>query len=268
MKISVIIPTYKPKEYIWECLNSLVQQTFSKTDFEVIIVLNGCGEPWRSDITRYISASMLDMNVRLIHTDVGGVSNARNLALDVAIGQYVTFIDDDDYVSPRYLEYLINQADQDTVVLSNTIAFDDFSKTVQKDYQLSNVYKSCSKKENVGISSRARKYFSGPCMKLIPMNLIQGRRFDVRFANGEDSLFMFLISDNIKSIRFSNEEAIYYRRYRESSAITSKGSIKDRFINSSKLIKEYCVIALKYRVNVLFFITRVLGAIKSLFFTY
>lgn len=268
MKISVIIPTYKPKDYLWECLNSLIQQTFPKTDFEVILVLNGCDEPWHSEIDNYINEFMLDMNVKLIHTDVGGVSNARNLALDVAIGQYVTFIDDDDFVSPCYLEQLSNQAKQDIVVLSNTVAFDDSSKTILPEYQLTNVYKSCSKVKKVGISSKVRKYFSGPCMKLIPMKFIQGRRFDVRFTNGEDSLFMFLISDSFKTIRFSDEEAIYYRRYREASAITCKGSMKDRFINSFKLIKEYCIIALKYKVNVLFFITRVLGAIKSIFFTY
>lgn len=268
MKISVIVPTYKPKDYLWECLNSLIQQTFSKADFEVILVLNGCSEPWLSEIDNYINEFMLYMNVKLIHTDVGGVSNARNLALETATGQYVTFIDDDDFVSPGYLEHLFDKTDPDTVVLSNTIAFDDSTQTVLQEYPLSTVYNSCSKIKKVGISSKVRKYFSGPCMKLIPMKFIEGRRFDVRFTNGEDSLFMFLISENIKSIRFSNEEAIYYRRYRASSAITCKGTIKDRLINSSKLIKEYCVIALKHRVDLLFFITRVLAAIKSIFLTY
>lgn len=50
MKISVIIPTYKPKAYLWECLDSLVAQTFAKKDFEVLLVLNGCLEPYRSEI--------------------------------------------------------------------------------------------------------------------------------------------------------------------------------------------------------------------------
>ena len=100
------------------------------------------------------------------------------------------------------------------------------------------------------------------------MSCIQGRRYDVRFRNGEDSLFMFLISDKIKSIVFANENAIYYRRYRESSAITTKGLLINRLVNSSKLIKEYFIIAFKYRVNFLFFITRILGTVKSIFITY
>lgn len=269
MKISVIIPSYKPGDYIWDCLNSLILQTLSKSDFEVIIVLNGCNEPWKSEIESFISLNMSDMNVKFIQTDVGGVSNARNIALDEAIGDFVTFIDDDDFVSSLYLESMINMTKQDVdvVVLSNTVAFDDLSKEIF-EYQLSDVYKKFLNKTNLQISSSVRKYFSGPCMKLLPMSCIQGRRYDVRFRNGEDSLFMFLISDKIKSIVFANENAIYYRRYRESSAITTKGLLINRLVNSSKLIKEYFIIAFKYRVNFLFFITRILGTVKSIFITY
>ena len=54
MKISVIIPTYKPKEYIWECLDSLKSQTFDKKEFEIILILNGCKEPYYSEIDKYI----------------------------------------------------------------------------------------------------------------------------------------------------------------------------------------------------------------------
>ncbi|MCF2604299.1 glycosyltransferase family 2 protein [Parabacteroides distasonis] len=56
MKIFVIIPTYKPQAYLWECLDSMVAQTFPKEEFEVILVLNGCTEPYKSDIERYIAA--------------------------------------------------------------------------------------------------------------------------------------------------------------------------------------------------------------------
>ena len=86
MKISVIIPTYKPQAYLWECLDSLVAQTFSKEDFEVVLVLNGCTEPWKSQIQEYIDAKMKGMNVKFIHTEQGGVSNARNMGLDAAEG--------------------------------------------------------------------------------------------------------------------------------------------------------------------------------------
>ena len=68
MKISVIIPTYKPKSYLWECLDSLVAQTFAKEDFEVVIVLNGCEDPYKSQIEKYIDEHKEDMNLKFLHT--------------------------------------------------------------------------------------------------------------------------------------------------------------------------------------------------------
>ena len=124
MQISVIIPTYKPKDYIWQCLDSLDAQTLDKRLWEVIIVLNGCSEPWETEIKQYIQSHPLT-NVRLIQTDEGGVSNARNIGLDQAKGEYIAFLDDDDYVSPTYLEALAAIATPDTIAASNTIAFSD-----------------------------------------------------------------------------------------------------------------------------------------------
>ena len=79
--ISVIIPTYKPQAYLWECLDSMVAQTFPKEEFEVILVLNGCSEPYKRDIEQYISPKMGSMHVQFIHTEEGGVSNARNMGI-------------------------------------------------------------------------------------------------------------------------------------------------------------------------------------------
>lgn len=263
MKISVIIPTYKPKNYIWECLNSLVRQTFPKDAFEVIIVLNGCCEPWKSDIERYVSINMADMTVRLIQTDQGGVSNARNIALDNASGEFVAFIDDDDWVSEGYLEQLFKKVSDDTISLCYPYAFADGFIQNQLSYSITEQY---DKLENCGKVKyqMARKFFSGPCMKLIPMNFIQDRRFDVRFRNGEDSLFMFLISDEFKFVECTDRGAVYYRRYRKNSAVTAKRSYRDRIINSLRMIKAYCDIYMsgRYRYDLGFLMTRILGAIK------
>ena len=98
--ISVIIPTYKPQDYFWECLDSLAAQTLEPERFEVTVVLNGCNEPYKSLIQEHISSGMQHLNVRLVQTDTPGVSNARNMGIDMANGTYLTFIDDDDYVSP------------------------------------------------------------------------------------------------------------------------------------------------------------------------
>ena len=137
MKVTVIIPTFKPKEYIWECLDSVANQTFPKDDFEVIIVLNGCCEPWKNDIDRYINQNMNGINVRFIQTDFPGVSNARNIALDNAEGQYVAFLDDDDFVSENYLSQLYEKASEDTISLCYPYAFIDGCAEQQIKYAFS-----------------------------------------------------------------------------------------------------------------------------------
>ena len=266
MKISVIIPTYKPQDYLWECLGSLVAQTFSKEDFEVILVLNGCTEPYKSAIEKYIAEKMQGMHVNFIHSQVGGVSNARNIALDQAKGEFVAFIDDDDFVSPQFLSCLFDKADEDTISFCYPYAFNDGELENQLPYALTDVYEEMHKMKAINIFSRARKFFSGPCMKLIPLSIIQERRFDVRFKNGEDSLFMFLISDNFKNLAFTNKKAIYYRRIRLGSATTSNVGIKNNILNLSRLIIEYSKIFFRggrhYNFN--FYMTRILGAVRSM----
>lgn len=266
MKISVIIPTYKPKEYIWECLHSLSWQTFPKDAFELIIVLNGCCEPWKGDIERYIDANMGGLSVKLIQTDQGGVSNARNIGLDNAQGEFITFIDDDDYISPTYLDSLYqNTMGDGTVVLSNAVAFNDGLPDTLLPYPISDVYKQYSRRKTISMLSRVRKYFSGPCMKLIPRNVIQDRRFDVRFKNGEDSLFMFLISDKIDTIRFSDSTAVYYRRNRRNSAVTSYRPFSDVFKNTVRLITCYSQIfwSSPSKYSFCFYMTRIFASIKT-----
>ena len=251
---------------MWECLDSIVNQTYPKSNFEVILVLNGCKEPYKSGIENYVLNKMQGMNVHFMHTDLGGVSNARNIALDNATGEFITFIDDDDFVSPFYLEELYKKASHDTISLCYPYAFNDGDMT-QLPYRITELYDKTAYKGKQCFLN-ARKYFSGPCMKLIPRNFIQNRRFDKNFRNGEDCLFMFLISDKFKWVDFTDSLAIYYRRVRINSAATTKKSIFKIIENSLSLIVEYTKIYLKSprKYSLLFYYTRILGACKSVLY--
>ena len=267
MEISVIIPTYKPKEYLFECLDSIVNQEFPKEKFEVILVLNGCGHPYIGKIEKYISGKMTGMNVDFIHTMQRGVSNARNRALDRAKGKYVAFIDDDDFISPKYLGELYDKVAEDTIALSYGYAFNDGELSRQlKNYSVTEQFERISH-NGKQCYAKARKFFSGPCMKLIPICMIMNRRFDTRFKNGEDSLFMFLISDKMRYVDFTSKDAVYYRRYRNNSAMTGYRSRDQIIKNALKLIDSYAGIyftaPLKY--NFIFFVNRILGAVRSCF---
>ena len=260
MSISIIIPTYKPGEYIWQCLDSLTRQTLTRELWEVIVVLNGCSEPWLERLQDY-KAQHGQYNIRILQTDDSGVSNARNIGLDTAQGEYIGFIDDDDYVSPAYLEKLAHKATPDTIAASYTIAFDETHDYIP--YYIETAYKSYAPK---GIMPYylARKYFSGPCMKLIHRDIIACRRFDTRFTTGEDALFMFTISNLMQTITFTGTEAVYYRRIREGSASHTKNWFQTTH-NCLKLIAQYCrIYAMGKGYSFSFFTTRILGAIHTI----
>lgn len=263
MKITVIVPTYKPQAYLWECLDSIYNQTFPKSDYELVLVLNGCNEPYNTPILDWLSKHK-DLNVQFFQTDTGGVSNARNIALDNAKGEYVTFIDDDDLISTAYLKELYEKATPDTVSLCYPYAFNDGKIERQLPYGITDAYNYCIEHKCNKLASIVRKFFSGPCMKLIPMSFIHDRRYDVRFKNGEDSLFMFLISDKIKKVAFTSKDAIYYRRFRENSACTRSKTKREIIANKMNMIKAYISIYLRkpQKYSLLFFITRLLGTLR------
>ena len=261
MQISVIVPTYKPQNYLWQCLDSLDAQTLDKRLWEVIVVLNGCGEPWKSEIEQY-QTEHPTLPLRLIQTDEAGVSNARNIGIDHATGEYITFMDDDDYVSPTYLEELAKIADRDTIAASYTIGFSDEQPYIP--YYLEKEYNHRAKAGKQPFC-KAKKYFGGPCMKMIHRDIIGEQRFDTRFQNGEDSLFMFAISPKIQYIRFTDTNAIYYRRFRSGSA--SLGQQRGKaFKNRLHLMHAYHRLYWGHPAQYLFrfYITRLIASLHAI----
>lgn len=259
IKISVIIPSYKPKEYLWQCIDSMITQTINKEFFEVIIVLNGCCEPWKSEIENYIKQKAGRLDIKFLQTDTPGVSNARNIGLDVMRGEYVAFVDDDDFVSPCYLEELLKIATPETIPLCYPLSFVDGENIFFK-YYITNEYK----EDQYGTChfTKAKKYFSGPVYKLIHRDVIGDRRFDKRIKNGEDSLFMFLISDKMKNVSFTSTNAIYYRRIRDGSAMKKKRSLTNVFFNIIRLMFFYSIIYWRhpFKYSFSFYLTRMVAA--------
>lgn len=258
--ISIIIPTYQPQAYLWQCLDSFAVQTLDKNQWELVIVLNGCDEPWLQQLKTYQS-NHSDMSIQIIQTDEAGVSNARNMGLDHARGEYIGFVDDDDYVSPSYLEELISLATPDTIAAAYSIAFDDTHDFIP--YYIEDAYRKYAPKGSLPYYG-ARTYFSGPCMKLIHRDIIGDRRFDQHFSLGEDSLFMFLISNRMQQVVFTSQQAVYFRRMRQSSASHTL-TWPQRALNSIRLMRQYTYIYMHGKgYSFSFYTTRILGLIHSI----
>ena len=106
--ISIIVPVYKVEQYLPKCMDSLLAQTYDH--FEVLLIDDGSPDKCPEICDRYAAQ---DARVKVFHKQNGGQSTARNLGLDNAKGEYIAFVDSDDYVSPFYLERLYRRLTED-----------------------------------------------------------------------------------------------------------------------------------------------------------
>lgn len=106
-KISIIVPVYKAEKYLVKCIESIMKQTFS--DYELLLIDDGSPDSSGEICDEW---AVKDNRIRVFHQKNSGVSTTRNMGIDEAYGEYVTFIDPDDYVSPFYLFNLYNQSDK------------------------------------------------------------------------------------------------------------------------------------------------------------
>ncbi len=130
-KVSIIIPVYGVEAYLEECINSLINQTYTNLE---IIVINDDSPDRCPEICDLFER--LDKRIKVIHKPNGGAASARNQGLDVLTGEYFTFVDSDDYVKSTYIEELVKTLennDADIAVCSFEYLFKD--RTVVKGYQ-------------------------------------------------------------------------------------------------------------------------------------
>lgn len=109
MKLSIIIPVYNVEKYISICLESLLNQDLNKKDYEILIINDGSTDRSKEIAEDY---SRIHCNVRLYNQENGGVGSARNRGLDLAKGNFLYFLDPDDYVLPNVLKTLIEFAEE------------------------------------------------------------------------------------------------------------------------------------------------------------
>ena len=111
--ISVIVPVYNTEKYLDECIQSILNQSF--TDFELLLIDDGSTDRSGAICDQYAAK---DERVRVFHTENGGVSSARNVGLDEAKGEWIAFVDSDDWVKSLFLENFIRYVDDVDIIIS------------------------------------------------------------------------------------------------------------------------------------------------------
>lgn len=214
--ISVIVPVYNVEKYLDRCIESIVSQTYK--NLEIILVDDGSPDNCPKMCDEWAKK---DDRIIVIHKDNGGVSSARNAALDIATGDYIGFIDSDDYVSKRYFEILINNLkkyDAD-ICCCNFYVTDSYSVIDKSKYK----FKIC--KKNQILINYFKDDFVGPSVhcKIYSSKIIENLRFDTNISIGEDYVFNYYVF-NCSNCVLQIDENLYYYNLNENS-VTNLTSI-------------------------------------------
>ena len=203
--ISIIVPIYKAEKYIHRCIDSILAQ--SHTDFELLLIDDGSPDNCGAICDEYAAK---DSRVRVFHKENGGVSSARNLGLDHAQGEWITFVDIDDYVHPDFLASLYAQHDADLIVGS----FQMVNSKEEWDTILEDCFYDKTQFSKNVIDLSLKIHFHTPWTKLYRNDIIVGNhlRFDEKMHSSEDWLFVLNYLIYAQSLRTSSSPYYCYER--------------------------------------------------------
>lgn len=232
--ITVIVPVYNVEQYLDKCVDSILSQTYS--NIEVVLVDDGSTDDSGKMCDEY---KKKDNRIVVIHQTNQGLSGARNSGIDIAKGVYITFIDSDDYVSKKYIEFLYtmicdNSAD---IASCKEKKFYEVSDIVEEDVVKSSVqiYKKEQALENMLYRRNVDSYAVGKLYKKV---LFQEIRFPVGVLF-EDTKTIYKVYDLIDKIAVSSEGLYYYLQRRGSIVNSSFDKKKMEQVWASEEIVEF-----------------------------
>ncbi|WP_297481047.1 glycosyltransferase [uncultured Photobacterium sp.] len=233
-KISVIIAAYNAETHIRDTIESLLSQTY--TNLEIIIIDDGSTDS-TSNIINTISQN--NINVKIKRIENNGVSNARNIGINIAQGEYISFLDADDIIDNDFYAELYNQSNNKNIVCAQNI---------YNMYSLNNIkpWPNNLKLQSDFFKNRICVYVWGKLYKknFLDENMI---RFDSDIKIGEDFLFnitclKYLENDDVEII--NNKERFLYRITEQSlSNKVTLEALKNRKHSADSI---YCIIKEKY----------------------
>ena len=237
MKLSIIIPVYNVEAYIADCLQSVIRQTY--TDPLECVLVDDCGADRSMSIAEEMIAEYNGpIDFRVVHHEQNrGLSAARNTGMDASTGEYVYFLDSDDWISEDCIEKLVKPIQQERV----DIVVGDYEMVGEQPYYLE-LSLSKGRYHEKGIS----KTFCNQGVYVMAWNKLYRKGFllenQLRFDEGrirEDELFAFDLSCLEKSF-YVVKSVTYFYRIREDSIITSNNKRRklDGYLGAFQSIRE------------------------------
>lgn len=228
MKISVIIPVYNKIRYISTVLQQVREQSFR--DYECLLIDDGSTDG-SGEVCDTFSAK--DARFRVFHIPNGGVSHARNVGLDAARGEYITFIDADDEIDPDYLNHLMSCMEScgaDLVISGGEKFWDDKEETVLiKHPVLKGLVELSDCLESFAQVQKDTGLYGFCCAKLFKRTFCADTRFDEAIRLAEDLEFYIKLYGKARKVYFDDACLYRYRQEAENSSMLTEDSNIDYY---------------------------------------
>lgn len=228
--VSVIVPIYNVEKYLRKCIESIINQDY--LNLEIILVNDGSPDNCLTICEEYLKK---DQRIRLINKKNGGLSDARNVAIDIASGEFISFIDSDDYVESDYISSLINLVTGFDVKLAVTLAnYFKEGKKVEVDNKSLLIKKFSASK---GMESMLyQEYFDNSAWgKIYHRSLFENIRYPVGLLY-EDVPVTYKLIIKSNGIAFSNKKTYNYL-LREDS-IEGSAFNEKKYLSYLKIVKD------------------------------
>lgn len=215
-KISVIVPVYNVEAYLERCVESILQQTYAH--FELILINDGSTDS-SGQICDHLASQY--ENIKVHHIENAGVSNARNMGIQLATGSWVTFIDSDDFVTQDYLATLASAVEGLNVgfVIAPLHHIKNGIVTDLPPHSGKTELWSTEETMKELLMTTRTSFF--PVAKLFKRDLLADEKFNTNYHLAEDALFLteLLLKTRCSSVFI--DKPVYYYDHREGSATTS-----------------------------------------------
>lgn len=237
MKVSFIVPVYKVERYLEQCANSVLNQTYQ--NIELILVDDESPDNCPKMCDEY---ALKDNRVKVVHKSNGGLSDARNAGLKVATGDYVIFMDSDDFwTDNKHLEELIStikeNQDCDFVGFNCSYYYPDTNSYAQWVPYFSNIQIPANGSDAMAALVGSGTFPMSACMKIIKRQfLIDNELFFEKGILAEDIPWFINVLEKCKKCMFTNQY-IYAYRQNVSGSITNSGGERS-FNNLFTILKK------------------------------
>lgn len=217
--ISVIVPIYNVEAYLERCLNSLIKQTFS--EFELILVDDGSQDQCGKICDAF---ALKDDRIKVIHKENGGLSDARNAGLKIAVSEYIAFVDSDDWVRPDYLELLMNGIQTFGADICECEVVRTSEEKIPMGEDSTEVGKCYSTEEGLKLLMEDQVFHQYVWNKIYKRKLLDNIFFSIGKTN-EDEFWTYQVFGNAQRI-VKIKEKLYYYFQRDDSIMGATYSLR------------------------------------------